>query len=298
MEEIAFTKMEGAGNDYVYVDALLIPVSQPERLAREISHRRFGIGSDGLVLIVPSQTADLRMIMYNADGSPSDMCGNAIRCVGKYAWEHGLVNNTNIRVETGDGVKKLNLFLDRRNEVKTVSVEMGVPEFRAPLIPSTLTDELIVERLFDFDDFCLKGTLVSMGNPHFVTYVEDIGSVPVSHWGPDIEYSEYFPDRINIEFVQILSKTEVMQRTWERGSGETWACGTGAAAVCVAGVAAGRTESDLLVRLKGGELNLSWPGMGHSVIKTGPAREVFTGIWKRKWPPREPFLPFGHREYS
>ncbi len=281
MGKIQFTKMEGAGNDYVYVNLFETPLSKPEELAKEICHRRYGIGSDGLILIAPSDIADVQMIMYNPDGSQSEMCGNGIRCLGKYAYDHGLVSDQKIIVETGGGLKELDLFLNDQQKVAIVSVSMGVPELRAEKIPSTLTGEEVVNRKFDFDGLILKGTLVSMGNPHFVTYVNDIQSIPIKTWGSTIEHSKYFPNRVNIEFVQRISRTELIQRTWERGAGETWACGTGASAVGVTGVLTGETNHQILIHLTGGNLNISWPGKGSPVIMTGPAREVFSGVWER-----------------
>lgn len=284
MAVINFTKMEGAGNDYIYVNLFEETVANPEDLAREISHRHFGVGGDGLVLIAPSQKADLRMIMYNIDGSESEMCGNAIRCVGKYAWESGLVSNPSIKIETGAGIKSLSLSIDPAGKANAARVEMGVPILEAAAIPSQLTGERIIDQMFDFEGLSLNGTLVSMGNPHFITFVDDVQQTPVTVWGPMIENSPLFPRRINVEFVQVLSSTEVIQRTWERGSGETWACGTGASAVCVAGNLAGKTGTTILNHLRGGDLTLSWEGPEQQVIMEGPAREVFRGSWSVSMP--------------
>ena len=279
MNILNFTKMEGAGNDYIYVNLFEENVKHPGELAKIISHRHFGIGSDGLVLIAPSDNADLRMIMFNSDGSESEMCGNAIRCVGKYAFERNLVQSKQISVETGAGIKTLDLNVDQNNKVDTVTVLMGEPELDARLIPSTLDGKQIVDQAFSFGALELKGTLVSMGNPHFVTFVENVEETPVKEWGPIIEHSDYFPNRINIEFVQIVSDKEVIQRTWERGAGETWACGTGASAVCVAGILNGVTTETITNHLTGGDLKLTWQGAGNQVVMEGPAREVFSGVW-------------------
>ncbi len=279
MKQINFTKMEGAGNDYIYINLFEESVDNPSDLAIAMSHRHFGVGSDGLVLITPSQKADLRMIMFNSDGSESEMCGNAIRCVGKFAWDRKMVTEKSITVETGAGIKTLDLFLAGSGLVDTVTVKMGEPELDAAKIPSQLTGEMIINQPFEFGDLKLSGTLVSMGNPHFVTYVENVQETPVEVWGPIIENASMFPNKINVEFVQLVSRTEVIQRTWERGAGETWACGTGASAVCVAGVLNGFTESAITNHLTGGDLKLTWEGKGHEVIKEGPAREVFSGIW-------------------
>jgi len=279
MTAIPFTKMEGAGNDYIYIDLFRVTVSNPERLAREMSHRRFGVGSDGLILIAPSRQADVRMIMYNADGSPAEMCGNGIRCVGKYAWEHGLIDQTRLTVETGAGIKTLELTVGADRRVFEAAVDMGEPVLEARRIPAEIDGESVIAHRFDFEGFSLTGTLVSMGNPHLVTFVDNIEAAPVQTWGPIIEKHALFPRRINVEFVQILSRTEVRQRTWERGAGETWACGTGASAVCVAGVLNRVTEATILNHLTGGDLTLTWEGPGRPVVMRGPAREVFTGFW-------------------
>ncbi len=280
MTKINFTKMEGVGNDYIYINLFEEALSKPEELAIKMSHRHFGIGADGLVLIAPSQVADLKMIMFNSDGSQSEMCGNAIRCVGKYAWDRQMVAEKTITIETGAGIKELVLKTDEKNKVSTVTVRMGEPILNAQKIPSTLTGDQVVNYPFDFDGIKLSGTLVSMGNPHLITYVENVATTPVDKWGPLIEHSPMFPNRINVEFVQVVSKNEVIQRTWERGAGETWACGTGASAVCVAGVLTGNTESTILNHLTGGDLRLTWQGKGHQVVKEGPAKEVFTGVWE------------------
>ncbi len=279
MAKINFTKMEGIGNDYIYVNLFEETLSKPEELAKEMSHRRYGIGSDGLILIAPSQVADVKMIMFNSDGSKSEMCGNGIRCVGKFSRDRGLVKENSITIETGAGIKTLDLTMDSSDKVLSVKVQMGEPELDAQKIPSTLTGDKIVNHPFEFDGFRLNGTLVSMGNPHLVTFVENVKNVPVTEWGPIIEHSTQFPNRINIEFVQVVSKNEVIQRTWERGAGETWACGTGASAVCVAGVLTGKTGSKILNHLTGGDLILDWEGAGHPVIMEGPGKEVVTGAW-------------------
>lgn len=272
--------MEGAGNDYVYINLFEEVVENPVELAKTISHRHFGVGSDGLILIAPSDVADIRMIMFNPDGSESEMCGNAIRCVGKFALERKLVDKYTITVETGAGIKELVLKAGNENKIETVIVQMGEPELNAEKIPSTLNGEQVINQSFDFGEFQLNGTLVSLGNPHFVTFVDDVKSFPVEKWGPIIENSAYFPRRINVEFVQIISRNEIIQRTWERGAGETWACGTGASAVCVAGILNNKTDTAILNHLTGGDLKLSWQGKGNQVIMEGPAREVFTGKWR------------------
>lgn len=277
MGEINFTKMEGAGNDYIYVDLFQEKLSNPIKFAQKVSHRHFGIGSDGLVLIGPSERADVMMTMYNADGSESEMCGNAIRCVGKYCYDRNIVKGASISIETLSGVKNLKLDVDSQNRVVSVLVDMGEPVLEASKIPSRLRGDQIINHSFRFGEYNLFATLVSMGNPHFVTFVDDLEKIDLQRLGPMIEKSELFPNRINVEFVQILSRSEVSQRTWERGSGETFACGSGACAVCVAGHLTSQLDNRVLIHLKGGDLSLSWEGPETSVFMEGPAREVYSG---------------------
>ena len=277
-----FTKMQGIGNDYIYIDCFQEQVADPEEFARRASDRHFGVGSDGLILILPSQVADVRMRMFNADGSESEMCGNGIRCVAKYAYDHGLVRKTALQVETGNGVLDLQLFLGNDGLVAKVQVNMGLPILQRAAIPMTgPATETAVLVPFVVAGHTLELTCVSMGNPHAVVYVDDVAAFPVTEIGPQIETSDWFPRRTNIEFVQIVSRTEVIQRTWERGAGETLACGTGASAVTVAGVLTGKTERKILNHLRGGELELEWLDNG-PVLMTGPAVEVFSGEYEPK----------------
>ncbi len=277
-----FTKMQGIGNDYIYIDCFQEQVADPEEFARRASDRHFGIGSDGLILILPSQVADVRMRMFNADGSESEMCGNGIRCVAKYVYDHGLVRKTALQVETGNGVLDLQLFLGDDGLVAKVQVNMGLPILQRAAIPMTgPATETAVLVPFVVAGHTLELTCVSMGNPHAVVYVDDVAAFPVTEIGPQIETSDWFPRRTNIEFVQIVSRTEVIQRTWERGAGETLACGTGASAVTVAGVLTGKTERKILNHLRGGELELEWLDNG-PVLMTGPAVEVFSGEYEPK----------------
>lgn len=274
-----FTKMHGAGNDYVYVDCFreAIP-DDPSGLARRISHRHFGVGGDGLILIRPSDVADARMQMFNADGSEGEMCGNGIRCVAKYAFDHGLVDRTSVTVETGAGVLSLELTLGADAKVGSVTVDMGRPILEASEIPTTLvTSGRVVDHPVTFGGRPLRVTCVSMGNPHCVVFVDSLGDDLVLGLGPVIEADPRFPQRVNVEFVERISPTEVRQRTWERGSGETWACGTGASAVCVAGVLTGRTGPRIVNHLLGGDLVLEWDRDTDRVRMTGPATEVFSG---------------------
>ena len=272
-----FTKMHGAGNDYVYINGFVEQVTNPAELARQVSQRNFGIGSDGLILILPSTVADVRMRMFNADGSESEMCGNGIRCIAKFAYDHGLVNNLEIKVETGNGVLPLKMSTGTNKLVESVQVNMGKPILQRGAIPMVGTSEeqaISVPLLIGTQQ--LEITCVSMGNPHAVIYVADVESFPVAEMGSQIENHPWFPNRINVEFVQIISSTEVIQRTWERGAGETLACGTGASAVTVAGVLTGRTERKITNHLRGGDLELEWLESGE-VLMTGPAVEVFSG---------------------
>ncbi len=279
MPTLKFTKMEGAGNDYVYINLFEETLSKPDVLAVQMSKRSYGIGSDGLVLISPGKKADLKMVMYNADGTEAEMCGNAIRCVAKYAWEHQLTEKKKMNIETGAGIKELQLNMDNEDKIKSVTVSMGAPFLESSAIPSSLEGDRVINHAFDFGGKTFYGTLVSMGNPHFVTFVDDVENFPVEKWGPVIENSDLFPNRINVEFVQIINRSEVIQRTWERGSGETWACGTGASAVGVAGVLTNQFGPDITVHLIGGDLEISWNGEGESVLMTGDAKEVFSGDW-------------------
>jgi len=272
-----FTKMHGAGNDYVYVDCFSESVRDPETLAREISDRNFGVGGDGLILIMPSGQADLRMRMFNADGSEAEMCGNGIRCVAKYAYDHGLVSGLSIRVETGAGILPLELFINSIDKVERVRVNMGEPGLKRSSLPmSGPPDSRVVDQELTILDRTFRMTCVSMGNPHCVIFVDDVANFPIERYGPAIETHALFPRRINVEFVEVISPGEVRQRTWERGAGETLACGTGSSAVTVAGLLTGRTRSPLLNHLTGGDLEMEWEGKG-AVFMTGPAVEVFSG---------------------
>jgi diaminopimelate epimerase len=272
-----FTKMHGAGNDYVYVDCFKEQVGNPAEVAIKVSNRNFGIGSDGLILIMPSDKADVRMRMFNSDGSESEMCGNGIRCVAKYAYDHGIVNKKEITAETGAGILTLQLFPDSNNKVQRVRVNMGPPRLSREEIPmnGAPAAQVVAEELTVLDR-TFRITCVSMGNPHCIIYVDDLDNFPVSTYGPLIENSPLFPRRTNVEFIQIISRTEVKQRTWERGAGETLACGTGASAVCVAGVLNNVTDRKILNHLTGGDLELEWVENG-PVFMTGPATEVFNG---------------------
>jgi diaminopimelate epimerase len=273
-----FTKMHGAGNDYVYVDCFAEPMpDDPQQLARQISDRHFGVGGDGLVLICPSEVADARMRMFNADGSEAEMCGNAIRCVGKYIHDHGLAVKESLTIETAIGVLPIELDIVD-GTASRARVNLGKPTLAAADIPTTFSGDQVVDVPLAVGGHDLSVTCVSMGNPHCVTFVDKLSDDWVLGVGPLIENDPHFPQRVNAEFIEVISPSEVRMRVWERGSGETLACGTGAAAVCVAGVLTGRTQRRITVHLTGGDLELEWAEDGH-VYKTGPAVEVFSGEW-------------------
>jgi len=273
-----FTKMHGIGNDYVYVNMFKEKVRNPARLAVRISDRHTGAGSDGLVLIMPSRRADFRMRMFNPDGSEAEMCGNAIRCVAKYVFDRGMTRKKEIGIETACGIKALRLSVSK-GKVKSVSVEMGRPVLRREEIPVAGRGPAPIDEPLVAGGREVEITCVGMGNPHCVIYVEDVAKFPVAEVGPLIERHELFPRRTNVEFVQVLGRSEVAQRTWERGAGETLACGTGASAVAVAGVLTGRTDRKIVNHLAGGDLRLAWPADEASVTMTGPAEDVFEGEW-------------------
>ena len=272
-----FTKMQGAGNDYVYVNCFDETVEKPQQMAIQLANRNFGIGSDGLILIMPSDKADVHMRMFNSDGSESEMCGNGIRCVAKYAYDHGIVTRKEITAETGAGILTLQLFSGVDGKIEKVRVNMGPPRLTRGEIPMTgdagakviAVPLTILDRTFQI-------TCASMGNPHCVIFVEDAEAFPVSTYGPLIENHGLFPRRTNVEFVQIISRTEVRQRTWERGAGETLACGTGSSAVTAACVLNGLTEKNILNHLSGGDLEMEWAKDGN-IYMTGQAVEVFSG---------------------
>ncbi len=274
-----FAKMHGAGNDYVYVNCFEETINDPAALARQVSNRNFGIGSDGLILIMPSEVADVCMRMFNSDGSESEMCGNGIRCVAKYAYDHGLVAKQEITAETGAGILTLQLFTNEAGKVDRVRVNMGQPRLTRGQIPMTgNADQQVVNQELKVLDRTFHITCVSMGNPHCIIFVDNVDEFPLEKYGPVIENHELFPNRTNVEFVEIISPNEVKQRTWERGAGETLACGTGASAVAVAGILNERTERTILNHLLGGDLELEWAEDG-SVFMTGPAVQVFEGTF-------------------
>ncbi len=280
---IPFTKMHGAGNDYIYLDGFRHPIPEDlNKLSRRMSDRHRGVGGDGLILISPpteGNDADATMRMFNADGSEAEMCGNGIRCVAKYLFDHGLVTKQQVKVATGAGVLTLDLIVDA-GHVSKVRVDLGEPILDAQRIPTTFTQSPVIGQPIEIGERLLSVTCVSMGNPHCVVFVDGpLHDELVLGLGPQIERSAYFPARVNVEFVRQISTDEFEQRTWERGSGETLACGTGAAAVCVAGVLNGKSPRKVTIHLLGGDVELDWDEATNHVFKTGPAVEVFSGIW-------------------
>lgn len=281
MKEMRFTKMEGLGNDYIYVDCMAgEPASDWENLSIRMSDRHFGVGADGIILIMPSKVADFRMRMFNADGSEGKMCGNGSRCVAKYVYDNGLTRKTEVTLETLAGIKVLKMHLGADGKVDTVTVDMGEPILTAAEVPALSASERMVEETLPtakHGDFAV--TAVSMGNPHGVIFVDEITDELVLGAGPELERHSAFPDRANIEFVKVIDGETVQMRVWERGSGETLACGTGACATAVAAALTGRTNRKVTVKLIGGNLSIEWNEKDNHVYMTGPARTVFTGVW-------------------
>ena len=271
-----FTKMQGLGNDYVYVDCTKGMIENPGEISRKVSHRHFGIGSDGLIIINPSEVADFKMCMYNADGSEGKMCGNGIRCVAKYVYDFNLTDKDVITVETLSGIKTLKLNVEN-GKVKTVRVNMGAPILECDKVPVKYDDEKMINKPVKVDGKTFNITCVSMGNPHAVTFINDTDNLEIEKIGPKFENNEIFPDKVNTEFIQIIDKKTVKMRVWERGSGETFACGTGACASVVASVLNRLTENKVTVKLLGGELEIEYNQDENTVYMTGPARVVFTG---------------------
>ena len=297
-----FTKMHGIGNDYVYVNAFEERIKEPANLAITVADRHFGIGGDGLILVCPPSPgvqADVRMRMFNADGSESEMCGNGIRCVCKFAHDRGISTANPMKIETGNGVLTVRYTVDGGGKVNQVTVDMGAPMLVAEKIPGhtslvTNTHGQVVAapfEPFEHDHPELRGawhnlagldrhvTAVSMGNPHITIFVKDVTRVPLETVGPILEHDKRFPRRINVHFVSVHHNSEITMRTWERGSGITLACGTGASAVCVAGVLTGKSARKILAHLPGGDLTLEWRESDNHVYMTGPATEVFQGVW-------------------
>lgn len=272
-----FTKMQGLGNDYVYVNCFEEKIENPPAVARYVSDRHFGIGSDGLIMINPSEVADFEMEMYNADGSRGEMCGNGIRCVAKYVYDYGLTDKTQISVETLGGIKYLDLTVED-GKVVLVKVDMGKPGLKSDLIPIISENEKVIDEPIEVDGQVYHMTGVSMGNPHTVIYVDDVKNLDLEKIGPKFENHERFPKRINTEFVHCIDRNTVEIRVWERGSGETLACGTGACAVAVASILNNLTDTRVTVKLLGGDLQIEWDQKKNHVFMTGPAKVVFDGV--------------------
>jgi diaminopimelate epimerase len=271
-----FTKMQGCGNDYVYVNCFKEKVENADELARKISDRHFGIGSDGLILIKPSDRADFTMEMYNSDGSRSGMCGNGIRCVAKYVYDYGLTDKEQIRIETGAGIKYLDLKIED-NKVTSVTVDMGAPITEAKLVPVLSDDQEVIAKPVTVLDTNYEMTCVSMGNPHAVVFVEDTRKVDIKKVGPLFEHHAMFPERTNTEFIHVVNRNRIEMRVWERGAGETFACGTGACASVYACIINGFTDDTVTVELLGGELSVRYDREKKTIFLTGPAVTVFDG---------------------
>lgn len=272
-----FTKMQGAGNDYIYINCLEEQVSNPSEVAKFVSDRHFGIGADGLILIKPSERADFEMAMYNADGSQGEMCGNAIRCVGKYVYDRGMTDKKQISIDTLAGIKYLELFLEN-GKVSRVKVNMGAPCLVAAEIPIIADTERVISEPIEVQGKTYEMTAVSMGNPHCVIFLEeDVRGLNLEAIGPAFENHTRFPRRINTEFVNVIDKSTLRMRVWERGSGETLACGTGSCATAVAAILNGKTEDEVTIQLMGGEIEIAWAGGDEPVYMTGPAVAVFDG---------------------
>jgi diaminopimelate epimerase len=287
MNALHFTKMHGLGNDYVYISVFDRAVDDAAALARAISDRHRGVGSDGLILLAPATdpAAHVRMIMYNSDGSRAQMCGNGIRCLAKLALERGIAHANPLYVQTDSGVLAVEVLSPPGERVAAVRVDMGCPRLAPADMPVALAGERIVGHVIDVGGRALAMTCASMGNPHAVFFVPDVASIPLTTWGPAVECHPLFPERTNAHFVQVVDRQRVRMRTWERGAGATQACGTGASAVLVAAVLNGLTERRIVAQLPGGELILEWPTeIGH-VLMTGPAEEVFDGDWPASTPP-------------
>lgn len=273
-----FTKMQGCGNDYVYVDLFKEKIENPAKLSIAVSDRHFGIGSDGLITIGPSETADFQMHIYNADGSEAEMCGNGVRCVAKYVYDHGLTDQTEITVETGAGIKTLLLTVENK-KVSQVRVDMGEPILNPELIPVEADGDTVIDEKIYVDGKEWHMTCVSMGNPHAVVFVEDTDAIELEKYGPQFENHPRFPKRTNVEFVHVISRTEASMRVWERGSAETLACGTGTCASVMACILNHKTENKVLVHLRGGDLTIEYDPKSNHIFMTGPAVEVFHGTF-------------------
>ena len=281
MKEIRFTKMHGISNDYIYINCMSSLPDNLSDLSIEMSNRHTGVGGDGIILICPSQVADFKMRIFNADGSEAEMCGNGSRCVGKYVYDNGLTDKTDITLETLAGIKEFHLNVVD-GYVSTVRVNMGHPILKASLIPVVYDGQEMLEAEVATSSGSVGITAVSMGNPHGVIFSDDIDKLNIAGIGRELETHPIWPERANIEFVKVMSRREIAMRVWERGSGETMACGTGACAAAVASVLTGRTDRKVTVHLKGGDLSIEWDSADNNVYMTGPAETVFIGKYYLK----------------
>ena len=277
---IEFIKMHGLGNDYVYIDAINQNINNRSELAKKVSDRHFGIGSDGMILICKSDIADFRMQMFNSDGTEAEMCGNGIRCVGKFVYDNGYTDKENIEIETLAGVKKLKLYV-QNGKVEKVKVDMGEPILEPNKIPVISSEEPVKDLNLNIMDRNFKFTCISMGNPHAVTFIdEDVNEFDIEKYGKLVEINAAFPQRTNVEFINVLDKNTIKMRVWERGAGETLACGTGACASAVASFLNGFTERNVIVELLGGNLEIEWNECDNHIYMTGPATTVYKGIYE------------------
>lgn len=283
MEEILFTKMHGLGNDYIYINCLASTPRDLEQLAVEMSRQDTGLGSDGIILICPSDKADFRMRIFNADGSEARMCGNGSRCVGKYVYDYGLTDKTELTLETLGGIKKLTLHIGFDGTVDSVTVDMGAPDFRPEAIPVSTAEEKVIDFPVETSSGVFGLTAVSMGNPHGVIFIDDPAAVDLHSVGPELECHRMWPERANIEFVRVDTPSHLTMRVWERGSGETRACGTGACACVAAATSLGYVDSgrEITVTLPGGDLRIRHDASGH-LLMTGPAVTVAEGRYFRR----------------
>ena len=280
MNMIEFVKMHGLGNDYVYIDAINQNINNRSELAKKVSDRHFGIGSDGMILICKSDIADFRMQMFNSDGTEAEMCGNGIRCVGKFVYDNGYTNKENIEIETLAGVKKLKLFV-QNGKVEKIKVDMGEPILEPNKIPVISSEEPVKDLNLNILDRNFKFTCVSMGNPHAITFInEDVNGFDIEKYGKLVEINAAFPQRTNVEFINIINKNTIKMRVWERGAGETLACGTGACASAVASFINRYTERKVTVELLGGNLEIEWNEEDNHIYMTGPATTVFKGFYE------------------
>ena len=279
---LEFIKMHGLGNDYVYMNAINQNIKNRNELAKKVSDRHYGIGSDGLILICESNVADFRMQMFNSDGTEAEMCGNGIRCVGKYVYDNGFTNKNNLTIETLAGIKKLKL-ITKDKKVEKVKVDMGEPIFEPEKIPVISKENPVKSLILNLLDRNFKFTCISMGNPHAITFMDDeINKFDVEKYGKEAEINKAFPKRTNVEFINILNKNKIKMRVWERGAGETLACGTGACASAVAAVLNEYTDRNITVELLGGNLEIEWNQKDNHIYMTGPATTVFKGFYNRK----------------